>query len=107
MSETEACAVLITAGTEDQAADIAKALVSERLAACANIVPRIRSIYQWEGKLEDDAEVLMIVKTTRARLPELIDRVTVLHPYDVPEVIALPIVAGHQPYLNWATQSTR
>ncbi len=97
--------VLVTAGSEDEAAKIAKALVEERLAACANIVPKIRSIYRWEGKVQDEAEALLIIKTTEASLPALEKRVRALHSYGVPEVIALALDQGSAPYLNWLAEN--
>jgi len=99
-------AVLVTAPNEEEAAGIAKALVAERLAACANIVSNVRSIYRWEGKVQDDPEVLMVIKTRRELFDKLEKRVRELHPYEVPEVIALDITKGSEPYLGWISQST-
>lgn len=104
MSET--VVVLVTAPSAVKAAEIARALVEERLAACGNVVPGVRSIYSWEGKVHDDPEALLVLKAPRARLQELTDRVVALHPYDVPEVIALPIEGGSRPYLDWIVAST-
>ena len=98
--------VLITAPSEEEAAKIAKVLVEERLAACANIVKHIRSVYRWEGKIEDDPEVLMVVKTREALFGALEKRVRELHSYSVPEVIALPIVQGSEAYLKWLEEET-
>ncbi|MBF0123530.1 MAG: divalent-cation tolerance protein CutA [Candidatus Omnitrophica bacterium] len=97
--------VLITAKNSLEARKIAKVIVRKKMAACCNILPAIRSIYQWEGKLCDDAEVLMIVKTTRNRFPALEKEVKALHSYSVPEIIALPIVLGSKPYVRWLGQS--
>ena len=97
--------VLVTAGSEEEAANIAKALVEERLAACANIVPKIRSVYRWEGKVQDEAEALLIIKTAEAALPALEDRVRALHSYDVPEVISVKLDQGSGPYLDWLAES--
>lgn len=102
----EAIVVYITAPNEDEAARIAKAIVEERLAGCANIVKGIRSIYSWQGKIEDDAEVLMIVKTQRHLFEPLKKRVKELHSYTVPEIVALPIVEGSEDYLNWLKEVT-
>jgi periplasmic divalent cation tolerance protein len=99
--------VFITTPTADVAAQIARALVEERLAACGNVVPGLRSIYRWEGEIHDDAEALLILKTTRARFEALRERALALHPYEVPEVIALPIEAGSAPYLEWIAAETR
>jgi periplasmic divalent cation tolerance protein len=102
----DALVVLVTAPSPDQAAEIARALVEERLAACGNVVPAIRSIYRWEGKVHDDAEALLVLKTTRGRFEALRDRVLALHPYDVPEVLALPVEAGNAAYLAWIAAET-
>ncbi|HSB18828.1 MAG TPA: divalent-cation tolerance protein CutA [Anaeromyxobacteraceae bacterium] len=98
--------VLVTAPSAEAAAGIARALVEERLAACGNVVPGLRSIYRWEGKLHDDAEALLVLKTTRSRFPALRDRVLALHPYEVPEVLALPVEAGSEKYLAWVRAET-
>jgi periplasmic divalent cation tolerance protein len=104
---TDALVVLVTAPTPERAAEIARALVEERLAACGNVVQGIRSIYRWEGKVQEDAEALLVLKTTRARFDALRDRVLALHPYEVPEVIALPVEAGSARYLAWIADETR
>jgi len=104
---TEAIVVLVTAPTPERAAEIARALVEERLAACGNVVPGLRSIYRWEGEVQHDEEALLLLKTTRARFDALRDRVLALHPYDVPEVIALPVEAGSAAYLAWIASETR
>jgi periplasmic divalent cation tolerance protein len=102
----EAIVVYITAPNEEEAAKIARAVVEERLAACVNIVKGVRSIYSWQGKIEDDAEVLMIVKTQRHLFESLERRVKELHSYTVPEIIALPIIEGSEDYLNWLKELT-
>ena len=98
---TQARVVLITAPNVESAGNIAKTLVEEKLAACVNIVPGIRSIYLWEGKICDDSEVLMIAKTTAERFPDLQKRVQGLHSYETPEIISLPIEEGSAKYLRW------
>ncbi|RJO65914.1 MAG: divalent-cation tolerance protein CutA [Myxococcales bacterium] len=103
----ERLVLFVTAPNAETAAAIARALVEGRLAACVSIVPAIRSIYAWQGKIEDEAESLLVVKTTAARVEAAKARVLALHPYSVPEIIALPIVAGHQAYLDWLTAETR
>jgi periplasmic divalent cation tolerance protein len=103
---TDYIIVLITVQKEEEAADIAKDIVAGRLAACANIVRGVRSIYRWKGKMEDEEEVLMVVKTRRALFPELMKRVKELHSYSVPEIIALPIVEGSEEYLGWLKEET-
>lgn len=97
----EALLVLVTAPSAEKAAELGRALVSERLAACANVLPGIRSIYWWEGKVQDEPEALILLKTSRARFEALRDRVLALHPYQVPEVVALEIEAGSEKYLDW------
>jgi periplasmic divalent cation tolerance protein len=104
--QTEEIVVIITAPSEDLAVTIARALVETRLAACANIIKGIRSIYSWQGRIEDDTEVLMIVKTRRELFDSLKSKVKELHPYEVPEIIALPIIAGSDDYLKWLRGST-
>jgi len=106
MSSSEGLVLLCTAPNEDEARSLARALVEAELAACVNLVPGVRSIYRWKGELCEDGEVLLVIKTTPARREALISRVCELHSYDCPEVIALPIVAGAQPYLEWLQQST-
>lgn len=106
MTLADALVVLVTAPSAAKAAELGRAVVSERLAACASVVPAIRSIYWWEGKVQDEPEVLIILKTTRARFEALRDRVLALHPYQVPEVIALPVEAGSERYLEWIGRET-
>lgn len=88
----------------DTAARIARTLVEEQLAACVNVVPAVRSIYRWEGKVCDEAETLAVIKTTAERYAALCARITELHPYQVPEVIALALADGHPPYLAWLAE---
>ena len=101
-----AIVVLITAGTEDQADSIGRALVEERLAACANVLPGVRSLYRWEGKTHHDSEVLVIVKTRASLFRQIARRVKELHSYEVPEIIGLPIEAGDDAYLDWMHSAT-
>ena len=98
--------VLVTAKDEAQANKIAEKLVAEKLAACANIVPGIQSIFHWKGKLDRAQEVLLILKSRRRHFPAIVKTVQALHSYDVPEVIALPIIEGNKDYLDWLTEST-
>jgi periplasmic divalent cation tolerance protein len=99
--------VLITTSSAEEAATIGTALVDEHIAACANIVPGIRSLFFWEGKTQDAREALMIVKSRLDLLDRIIFRVKDLHSYTVPEVIALPIVGGSAEYLRWLSDSTQ
>ncbi len=94
-------AVLTTAPDAEVAERLGRTLVEERLAACANVLVGVTSIYRWKGKVEREAEVLVILKTTAERVEALQERVVELHPYDVPEVIALSVYTGHAPYLDW------
>jgi periplasmic divalent cation tolerance protein len=98
--------VLITASSEDEGAKIARALVEARLAACVNIAKDVRSIYTWQGKIEDESEVLMVVKTQKNLFDALLSKVKELHSYTVPEVIALPIIKGSEDYLKWLKEVT-
>ncbi|MEZ0318894.1 MAG: divalent-cation tolerance protein CutA [Pyrobaculum sp.] len=92
-------AVLVTAPRED-AEKIARHVLERRVAACVNIAP-VRSMYWWEGKIEEGEESLLVIKTTTDRLNDLVKEVRAVHPYQVPEIIALPVVGGYKPYLNW------
>ena len=104
---TDALLVFTTLPSADKAAELAKLLVEERLAACANLLPAIRSIYRWQGKLQDENEVLLLLKTRAEHLERLKLRILELHPYDVPEVLAVPVEAGYQPYLDWIAGETK
>jgi periplasmic divalent cation tolerance protein len=96
-----ALVLLSTFPSAERAAEVAKILVEERLAACVNLVSGIRSIYRWQGKVSDDSEALAVIKTTQERYEALTARLLALHPYEVPELVALPVIAGHVPYLTW------
>ena len=98
--------VLCSCPDEASAQRISLALVSERLAACVNRLSNVRSVYRWEGALQDEPEVLLIVKTTSARYQALEMRLKALHPYEVPEIIALPLSGGAPAYLAWLTAET-
>ena len=98
--------VFVTCGSEEEALKIAHALVEERLAACVNLVSPIRSIYRWEGKVWDEKEWLLIIKTQTGRFEDLEQRVKSLHSYSVPEIIALSIVKGAASYLDWLKEMT-
>lgn len=98
--------VSITAGSAGEAEAIAGALVAERLAACVQTHP-VTSRYRWQGEVQSDLEVMLVAKTRKALLEALIARVLALHSYDVPEIVALPIVGGHGPYLDWIAAQTR
>ncbi len=93
--------VYITTSTSEEAGQIGEAIVKERLAACANVVERVKSIYWWKGVLERDEESMIILKTREDRLDHLIKRVKQLHSYENPEIVAVPILKGSSEYLNW------
>ncbi len=96
--------MLSTAPDRDTALAIARALVEERLAACVNLVPQVTSVFRWEGKLGESAEVLLVVKTRADRSEALCARVGELHPYDVPELVLLPVAGGAAAYLDWVRE---
>ena len=104
---SELIVVFVACGSEEEALKIANALIEEHLAACTNLVSPIRSIYRWEGKIWDEKECLLIIKTQKQRFEELEKKVKSLHSYSVPEIISLPIVEGSSSYLNWLVEMTK
>ena len=106
-TETTVRAVLTTAPNTEVGGAIARTLVEERLAACVNVIPGVRSIYRWEGEVQDDPEVVLIIKTRADRCEALAARIKDLHPYDLPEVLVLPAVGGSAPYLAWIETETK
>ena len=103
---TDVSAVFVTLGKAQDASVMGRKLVEEKLVACVNIIPRIRSIYWWKGEVCDDEEVLMIMKTRSSLIPSLKDRIRELHSYEVPEIISFKIDQGLQDYLDWVVEST-
>ena len=99
--------VLVTCPTAAVARRIAREVVLQRLCACVNLLPRVESVFVWKGKLERCRELLLLIKTTAGRFEALQRAVINLHPYEVPEVIALPLCAGHPPYLAWIQREVR
>ena len=99
--------VFVTCGSEEEGLKIANALVEGRLAACVNLISPIRSIYRWEGKIWDEKEWLLVIKTQKERFGELEEKVRSLHSYSVPEIISLPILEGSSSYLNWIEENTK
>ena len=93
--------VLITTATEEEAHRIAEILVKQRKAACVNIVPEVNSLFWWQGKLDSARESLLIVKTKASMFPKVVETVKEVHSYEVPEIIALPIISGNEDYLKW------
>jgi len=106
VSKTDCIVVFVTTSNEQDAAAIGRALVEERLAACANLVGPIRSIYRWRDAVEDASEYLLLIKTQAGLYPALEARVKELHPYEVPEIIAVDIEKGSPSYLDWIREST-
>ena len=104
--EFKYCVVLITTPV-GKGEEIANLIVEEKLGACVNRVENISSVYWWQGKVEKDKEELLIVKTTFGKFKELTERVREVHPYSVPEIIALPIAEGNEDYLNWIEESLK
>jgi len=107
MINKEILVLLSTCPDAATAERIARELVASSLVACVNVVPGLRSIYRWNGAVQSDEEVLMILKTTTERLPAVRERLVALHPHDVPEIVALSVADGHHPYLRWVADSTR
>ncbi len=107
MSAVDVVVVLITAPDEAVADTIATALVEQRVCACVTVVPAVRSVYRWQGAVERATEVQLLAKTTRDRLDDVVATATRLHPYSVPEVLALPTVGGLPAYLQWVVDETR
>jgi len=102
---TDKRVVLTTAGSAEEARKIARALVERRLAACVNIVPKIESIYRWQGKVEEAQEYLLLVKTTENAFLRLSEALNELHSYELPECIAVAVTDGSLPYLKWVDDS--
>jgi periplasmic divalent cation tolerance protein len=98
---SEPLLVLMTAGSQEEAERIARTLVGEMLAACVNVIPGVTSIYRWQGEIQQDQEWLLVAKSRRDVLNDLVRRVQALHSYDLPEIIALPLVGGSEAYLRW------
>jgi len=106
MTADQFAVVLVTAGSAEEADRLARALVEERLVACANVIGPVRSIYRWQGAVEEAAEQLLLLKTRVELLPALEARVRALHSYDVPEMLALPLRSGSAAYLAWLADAT-
>lgn len=104
---TEVRVVLVTVPDEESGLALARSLVDERLVACANLVPGLRSVYRWQGSIEEAKELLLILKTRAELVGDLARRVAELHPYDVPEVLALEVGGGLPAYLDWVEAETR
>lgn len=99
--------ILVTCANKKEANSIADALIKDKAAACVNVVPKIESVFWWQGKIDHSQEVLLIIKSRKSKLNRIIKIVKLLHSYKVPEIIALPIVSGYKPYLEWINDSIR
>lgn len=107
MGDAEVVVVLVTGPDTASLETLAGRIVGEGLAACVNLIPRVRSVYRWDGEVHHDDEALAVVKTTRPAIGALRDRVHELHPYDLPEFLVLPVEAGSDAYLGWVENSVR
>ena len=103
---TDVCLALSTCPDRETALEIADALVAQGLAACVNLLPGITSVYRWQGRIERTEEVLLVAKTAAANYPRLQARLRALHPYELPEVLAIPVEQGLAPYLDWVKECT-
>jgi periplasmic divalent cation tolerance protein len=105
VSDVGAVVALSTVASAEDAERVARALVERRLAACVNVVPAVVSVYRWKGKVERDEERLLVVKTRAERVEALREALVALHPYELPELVVLPVAGGHPPYLAWIAES--
>jgi periplasmic divalent cation tolerance protein len=105
--DEEFCEVVVTAADADWLAGLTRTLVEERLAACGHVIPAIRSVYRWEGAVHDEGEARVALHTRRGLVDAIVERTRALHAYDVPCVIALPLVGGNPAYLDWLAAETR
>ena len=101
-----ACFVYVTCGDKEEAKSIAGTIVTERLAACANLIPGMTSVYRWQGEIEEGEETVLILKTQASLVDRLTERVRALHSYDCPCVVALPVAGGNPAFLDWITEET-
>ena len=97
----------MTAGSKTEALHIGKALVESKLVACVNIIEHMSSIYSWKGKIQEDAEVVLIAKTTDAHVPAVVEKVTSMHSYDCPCIVSLPVAGGNRAFLDWIVENVR
>ena len=107
MEESARVVILITTSTDEEAHKIANMLLTQRKIACVNIVPRVNSLFWWQGKIDSAQESLLIIKTKASLLDEIVTSVKEIHSYEVPEIIALPIMGGNQDYLNWIDKEVK
>ena len=107
MSESDSIAVFMTAPTSEEARGLAEMLIEKRLAACVQMIPRMESVFRWQGKIEHANEVLLIAKTVKSKFSELEQAVRSVHSYDTPEIVAVDLTAGSRPYLDWLSASVQ
>jgi periplasmic divalent cation tolerance protein len=98
--------ILVTTNSQEEGERIARSLVDSKLSACVNIIPGFRSIYRWKGKIWDEGELLLLIKTRMALFEQVESKVKEIHSYEVPEIIAIPIIRGSETYLDWLLEST-
>jgi periplasmic divalent cation tolerance protein len=99
--------VLVTVPDPGAGRALARAVVEQGLAACGSVVPGVTSVYRWRGAIHEDSEAMIVFKTARERVPALLEKVAELHPHQVPEILALPVEVGHEPYLRWVAGEGR
>lgn len=104
LTKSEIIIVFVTVPGLREGSRISRAILKSRLAACVNVIPGVQSMYQWEGKIVRDKEAMLVMKTTRLRYRELEQKIKKLHPYEVPEVIAIPLICGSSQYIEWVTR---
>lgn len=107
MADEDPIVVFLTAPSGEEATRLADLLINAHLAACVQILPEMESVYRWQGQIERQSEILLIVKTASGKFAELEREVRALHSYETPEIVAVPIVAGSQPYLDWLSESLK
>lgn len=107
MTDGEVRIVFVTGPEAGSLETLGRSLVEERLAACVNVVPGVSSVYRWKGDVQTDSEAIAMIKTTKARMASLRERIADLHPYDVPELLAVSVTEGSEAYLNWVRESVR
>jgi len=107
MPDEDPIVVFLTAASGEEATRLADLLVGAHLAACVQILPEMESVYRWQGQIERQSEILLIAKTTRGKFAELEREVRALHSYETPEIVAVPIIIGSQPYLDWLSESLK
>ena len=99
--------IYMTAGSREEARKIGKELVTSKLAACVNILNNMNSLYMWQGKVQDDSEIVLIAKTTEDRVPQLVEKVKSLHSYECPCIVSIPVSGGNQAFLDWIAEEVK